>query len=158
MKKLSSMLVVLLAVLFLIAGCSSDDGAADEPNRFDEIDALIEAYLASWETKDEEALRASVADTFVINEYVYRPGGTLSYSVNDDADGVVAIGFGYDWQNETVGESLVTGDGPWTVARRELWQEQANQYDGIATYVVIDDGETLKIANHYWAGFVGSES
>ncbi len=151
------MLVVLLAVLFLIAGCS-DDRAADEPDRLDEIEALIEAYLASWETKDEEVLRASVADTFVLNEYVYTLAGRLNYSVNDDADGVVAIGFRYGWQNETVGESLVTGDGPWTVAHREHWQEQHNHYDGIATYVVIDDGETLKITNHHWAGFVGFDS
>jgi hypothetical protein len=127
------------------------------PNRFDEIEALIEGYLASWETKDEEALRASVADTFVLNEYVYSISGELRHTVNDDADGVAEVGFGYSWQNETVGESLVTGDGPWTVAHRELWQEQANQYDGIATYVVIDDGETLKITNHHWAGISWTE-
>ena len=141
-------------------GCSDDRAADDptEPDRLDEIEALIEAYLASWETKDEEVLRASVADTFVVNEYVYTLAGRLSYSINDDADGIVAVGFGYGWENETVGESLVTGDGPWTVAHRELWREQANQYDGIATYVVIDDGETLKITNHHWAGFVRFES
>ena len=109
-------LFTVLAVLFLVAGCASDDGASDEPtttaaaattesttttaapttttaattttttteptgpNRFDEIEALIEGYLASWETKDEEALRASVADTFVLNEYVYSISGELRYT------------------------------------------------------------------------------
>ena len=100
------MLVVLLAVLFVVAGCSSDDGTADEattiaaattteaavttaaptttvattttmtepagPDRFDEIEALIEAYLESWENEDEPAFRATATDDFVLNEYIYK--------------------------------------------------------------------------------------
>jgi hypothetical protein len=124
------------------------------PDRFDEIEALIEAYLASWETKDEEALRASVADNFIVNEDIYSLQGRLEH-IRDDADGVVSVGFDHDyWQTEIVGEPVVTGDGPWTVAYRELWQ-QSNPYllDGIATYVVIvDDDGALKILNHTWVG------
>lgn len=177
-------LSTLLLVLFLIAGCSSGDGAADEPtaaaaattesttttaaptttttttteptepNRLDEIEALIEAYLASWETKDEQALRALVADNFIVNEDIYSPQ-LFREQVRSDADELVRVGFDHDyWQNEIVGEPVVTGDGPWTVAYRELWQ-QPNPYllDGIATYVVIvDDDGALKILNHTWVG------
>ena len=177
-------LATLLLVLFLITGCSSDDGAADEPtaaaaattesthttaaptttaattteptepNRLDEIEALIETYLASWETKDEQALRASVADNFIINENIYTSLGNLDAEIHDDADGLVNKGFSHDWQNEIVGEPVVTGDGPWTVAYRELWQlPYAFPLDGIATYlVIVDDDGALKIVNHTWVG------
>ena len=191
-------LVTVLAVLFLVGGCTSGDGATDEPtaaaaattesttttaapastavatttttapagpDRFDEIEALIEAYLASWETKDEAALRASVTDRFVSNQYIYHTSTHVTH-INDDADEAVGIGFGHDyWQNEIVGEKLVTFDGTpqrstefpwvrytWTVAFREIWEQDGNQRDGIATYVVVDDDGTLKIDNHNWAG------
>jgi hypothetical protein len=128
------------------------------PDRFDEIEALIEAYLASWETKDEQALRASVTDDFVIHEYIYSAGtGGLYEIIDDDADGIVSEGFGYDWENEIIGDSVVSGNGPWLVRHRQSWQEQANRYDGIATYDVVDDDGTLKIARHSWAGFIWTE-
>ena len=151
-------LVTLLLMLFLIAGCSSDDGAADEPARSDEIEALIEGYLASWETKDEQALRSSVTDDFVLHEYIYRAEtGDLFVVIDDDADGIVNTGWGYDWENEIIGDSVVSGNGPWLVRHRESWQQQATRYDGIATYDVVDDGGTLKIARHSWAGFYWTE-
>ncbi len=139
------------------------------PDRLDEIEALIEAYLASWETEDEEALRASVTDSFVLNEYIYHTS-TFTEHISDDADGVVGVGFGHGpWQNEIVGEKLVTGDlaaqrsteSPWvrytwTVAVREIWKTGGTRLDGIATYVVVDDDGTLKIDNHNWAGTAGA--
>ena len=51
----------------------------------------------------------------------------------------------------------MTGDWPWTVADRELWQREAVRYDGIATHVVIDDCGALKIANHHWASITWFE-
>jgi hypothetical protein len=154
MKRLNSvLLVMLLAVLFVVAGCSSDDGAANEPARSDEIEALIGGYLASWEAKDEQALRASVTDDFIINEYQFNPKGSLVEAIHDNADGIVKEGFAFDWQNEIVGEAIWEGDGPWIVAYREHWEQKGTQYDGIATYaVIVDDDGTLKIANHHWAG------
>ena len=149
-------LVTLLLMLFLVAGCSSADGAANEPARSDEIEALIGGYLASWEAKDEQAPRASVADDFVINEYHYTLKGSLVEVINDDEDGIVSKGFDYDWQNEIVGDAVWVGR--WSMDRPPIGNsgnEQATRYDGIATYVVIvdDDGE-LKIANHNWGEFL----
>ena len=75
----------------------------------DGIHELIDDYLASWETKDEAALRATVADGFVIHEYIYSAGtGDLREVIDDDADGVVSEGFGYDWENEIIGDSVVS--------------------------------------------------
>jgi hypothetical protein len=122
------------------------------------ITVLIEDYLASWETKDEQALRASVTDDFVIHEYIYSAGtGDLREVIDDDADGIVRKGFDYAWENEIIGDSVVSGNGPWLVRHRESWQLQANRYDGIAIYDVVDDGGTLKIARLSWAGFIWTE-
>ena len=75
---------LVLGLIFVVGACSaSEDGgvsetssestsattASDPPSP--EIVALIEDYLASWEDQDEAALRASVSDGFVINEYIY---------------------------------------------------------------------------------------
>lgn len=83
-------------MLLPIAGCSGGDGAANERDRSNEIEALIEGYLSWWETKDEQALRASATDDFISNEYHYTLSGTLVEVVNDDADGIVDGGFDYD--------------------------------------------------------------
>ena len=131
-----------------------------------EVEALIEDYLTAWENHDEQAIRAVVTDDYVLNEYLYIAGTDLadpekvklSYHVADDIDGVVHVGFTYDWQNELVGEPIVAGDGPWLVSYQENWFEGGTEHlDGIATYVVFDDGGTLKIANHYWTGQVWFE-
>lgn len=126
---------------------------------------VIESYLASWETKDEAALRASVTDDFVLHEYIYRAGtGRRSLFVEDDADGIVEIGFDHDWHNEILGDSVVlraglvgdsvaSGDGPWIIRHRELWQQGSEHQDGIATYTLVNEGGTLKIARHSFAGF-----
>ena len=79
--------------------------------------------------------------------------------VNDDADktGYYWDAHPVDYQTEIVGEPVVTGNGPWTVRHRELWQQRGESQDGIATYTVVDVDGTLKIARHSWAGFVWYE-
>ena len=62
-------LATMLLLRCLTVGCSSDGGDADQESiGSDEIQALIEDYLASRESKDEQSLRASVIDSFIINQ------------------------------------------------------------------------------------------
>jgi hypothetical protein len=160
MRRLWILLGVMVMVL-VVGGCSASednvDGDASSATTTpapDGIHELIDDYLASWETKDEPALRATVADGFVINEYIYLADTGKSYeTINGDADDIVSKGWNYDWQNDIVGDLVVSGDGLWTVRFRELWQEGSAHLDGIATYTVVDEGGTLKIARHSWAGF-----
>jgi hypothetical protein len=96
-------LATMLLLRSLTVGCSSDDGgAAHESIGSDEIQALIEDYLASRESKDEQSLRAWVIDSFIINQYHYSLKCTLVEVINDDADGAVSESFVWDWQNEIV--------------------------------------------------------
>lgn len=162
---------LVLALILLVTACNtSDGGTATEASTSESLasDAMldvIETYLTSWETKDEAALRASVTDDFVIHEYIYRAGtGRRSVLVEGDADEIVERGFDHDWHNEIVGDSVVlragltgdldvSGEGPWIVRHREVWQQASENQDGIATYTLVNHGGTLKIARHSWAGF-----
>ncbi len=90
----------------------------------------------------------------MINEYAYTndsiAGFRLNYHVNDNVDGVIGEGFGYSWSNEQVGDSIVTGDGPWFVSVEEIWAETDYRYDGQASYTIVEVDGVLKIANRYW--------
>lgn len=124
------------------------------------VEELIEEYLAAWVDQDEQVVRALVTDGFVINEFIYSVGTEvkLSEHIADDIEGVVNIGFPYSYQNELLGEPVVVGESPlWLVSYEENWTRGTEHLDGVATYVVVDDNGTLKIANHYWAGHLWYE-
>lgn len=122
----------------------------------DEIEQLLDDYLTAWEARDEPAIRAATTENFVLNEYAYTDDPTFgfrqSYVVNDNIDGVVSEGFGYNFTVEHVGDPIVTGEGPWFVSVEEIWEESNSHYEGQANYTIIEVDGVFKIANHYWAG------
>jgi hypothetical protein len=125
-----------------------------------EIDQLIDDYLQAWVDKDESAIRAATTDDFELTEYLYSIGADfqnpervkLMETVRDDVEGVIRVGFGYDWLNERAGQPIITGDGPWFVSFVENWHDDDGHSLGMANYVIVDDNGALRIANHYWAG------
>ena len=162
---------LLAAFGLVVAACGGSDEAAEasdttvasttttEPVVPAGIGKLIDDYLRAWEERDEAAVRAAVAQRFLINEYIYEKGRPatpdrvfLKEHITDDVDGVVAVGFQYEWRNEQVGKAIFTGDGPWFVSVEEHWIEGAFRLEGMANYTIVDDDGVLKIANHYWAG------
>ncbi len=126
-----------------------------------EVNEVIDDYLQAWVGRDQEALRAATTEDFVINEYQYKWGVDeiiLHEIYNDDVEGIISIGFLFPWEIELVGDLHVAGEDPWFVTVEENWAQNLWHYDGMATYVVIDDGGTLKIANHYWTGLRYNET
>ena len=82
-----------------------------------DVEAVIEDYLAALESRDEQAIRAAMTDDFVINEYIYSGVGTdvnLTEHVAGDVDGIIDMGFRYEWQNELLGDPLLAGENPWS--------------------------------------------
>jgi hypothetical protein len=165
--------LVVVVVLWVAAACGSSDseptstaaapsttapaGGEEMPS---EIGQLLDDYLRAWVEKDEAAIRAATTEDFVINEYIYQESnvaGTevveLYEHISDDIDGVVRHGLGYDWENEQVGQPLITGGGPWVVSVEENWIYYNRHYDGTASYVIVEEDGVLRIANHYWSGF-----
>lgn len=127
-----------------------------------DVEGVIADYLDAWEAKDETAVRAATTKDFFIAERIYNPTAErqgaigLEEQIDDDIDGVVFRGFLFDWNNESRGEPLVVGDGPWFVSYDESWFIDRTidivHYDGVATYVVVEEDGVMKIASHYWAG------
>ncbi len=150
-------LMIAAAVLAVVlVGLGSRVIGEDTSSRDGEIDELLDNYLEAWEAKDEAAVRSATTGDFVLNEFAYTHDlegeVELYYRIDDDIDGLVSEGFGYDWSVEHVGDSTVTGEGPWFVSVEETWKQTLFNYEGQANYTIVEvDGE-LKIANHYWAG------
>lgn len=102
----------------------------------------------------------------MLNEYTYQKGGlgiggesidaetTVLWLHVDgyDIEQIISVSFVAEWQNELVGEPIITGNGPWIVSVEENWTEWEAHSNGIATYVIVEEDDSLKIANHIWAG------
>ncbi len=154
-KRLLMIAAIVLAVALAALAIRTTD-KQETTSRGDEIEQLLDDYLTAWETQDEAALRSATTDGYVLNEYAYTfedvAGFRLNYHVNDNVVGVINEGFGYNWSTEHVGDSMVTGEGPWFVSIEETWQERSYIYEGQANYTIVEVDGVLRIANHYWAG------
>ncbi len=154
-----AVVILTLAVMALGAWIIYDATRSPSSALTPEIEQLLDDYLLAWENQDASALRATVTEDYLLNEYIYEVGEdgvSMVERVEDDVRGVITLGFLFEWQTEQVGEAIVTGDGPWFVSVGENWVTPKGwfftRYDGMASYVIVDDGGTLKIANHSWAG------
>ena len=145
--------VLAIALVSLTARAVYDQGSTSPD---EEIEQLLDDYLAAWEAQDEVAVRSATTADFVINEYIYTDdvaGFRLFDHINDDIDGLVSEGLRYPWSNELVGDDrIVTGEGPWFVSVEENWQLTGYLLEGQANYTIVEVDGVLKIANHYWAG------
>ena len=149
--------VLAVALLALGAWVVVDWTSTSSSEVPDDIEALIDDYLAAWEAQDEAAMRALVTTDFVVNEYYYQASidrTFLTSTITDDLEGVVNVGFSPNrmWTTEQVGEPIIVGEGPWFVAIGENWILDTSRADGMAHYVIVEENGELKIANHYWAG------
>ena len=151
-------LTIALAVLVVAMGAWIVYDLMTQPSVPGEVEAVVQDYVAAWEA-DDAAITALVTEDFQLNRYHYRPdatapgGVTWDLLVTDDIDGVVNDLIPLvDWQVETGGDWIVTGDGPWYVSVVETWTFGDAVYEGIATYLVIDDGGAYRIANDTWVG------
>lgn len=157
-------LTVVLAVAVMALGAWVIFNASSRSDVPEGIEELLDNYLRAWEEKDESAIRQATTEDFVINEYIYTAREvdvgqevSLFEHITDDIDGVVSVGMSFDWENEHLSDLLTTGEGPWVVSVEEHWTWATSKYEGTANYLIVDDGGTLKIANHYWAGIVEYE-
>lgn len=162
------LLITVVAVSLLLVAAAAwvliDRANQSESDIETRIESLFGEYLRAWEEHDAEGFRAVVTNDFVINEYYYQVAGDrvfMTEHIDEDLDGVVNVGLNASrqWRPEQTGEPLIVGDGPWFVSIEEDWVlETYNgrpndlRGDGTSTYVVIDEGGTLKIANQFWAG------
>jgi hypothetical protein len=141
--------VVALAIGVLIG--NSLDGGRDtsDPER------VINQYNTSWEENDPEALLAVVTDDFVEEYRYYSQLSNDQVMMSEDSwDARSAARYAEfeDYRIELSGDAIVVGDGPWFVSVNESQEGGGTEYEGTAVYVVVDDGETLKLVSKSWVG------
>lgn len=133
------------------------------------VDRAIDDYLAAWEARDADAIRAVTSEgitEFQLNEFIYSQGWDpadldavrVYHFVDDvDVDSIITGSFPTtQWDTERGGDVVVTGDGPWFVSFPETWIETSDDevttLEGIALYVVVEEDGVFRVANHVWSG------
>lgn len=125
-----------------------------------DVEQVFSDYLTAVEEEDDVAFRAIATGDFVFLEYTYTRGAdrqdlekaSFDYTVTLDIEGFAAAVRRGGWQINHSGEPIIRGDGPWFVSVEESWVRGSNHYDGVASYIIVDEGGSPKIANHYWTG------
>ena len=151
--------VVLGVALVALAGWAIYDQVSGDSVP-DDIQQLLDEYQAAWADKDEAALRATLTDSFVMNQFIYidfRAGNRQGAYLHDrreniDVDRITRTGFQSDYRIDQVGSATITGENPWILYVGENWTWLGTQWVGDATYVFVEQDGQLKIDNHYWAG------
>ena len=114
----------------------------------------INQFNTAWEENDPEALLAVVTDDFVEEYHYYTQLGDQVVTSEDiwGADTAALYAETSDYQIRFSGDAIVVGDGPWFVSVNESQEGEGTEYEGTATYVVVDDGGTLKLVSKSWVG------
>ena len=140
--------VLALAIGVLIGNRLDGGRATSDPER------AINQYNTAWEENDPDALMAVVTDDFVEEYHYYTQSDDQVVTGEDswDADTAARYAESSDYQIDLHGDAIVVGDGPWFVSVDESQEGAGTEYEGTASYVVIDDGGTLKLVSKSWVG------
>jgi hypothetical protein len=147
--------LLYLAIVALIAAssCSSSDSGSEVSA---EVEQVIRDNLQAFVDQDPDAWHATVTDDSFLRQYVYGyETQTLwaDWVYENEANEVAWRVEFADKAVPTSGEEwIVTGDGPWFVSMSQSWATDIIQWDGNATYVVVDRNGTMKVASNYYVG------
>ena len=147
---MTALTAVVVAVVMAtgVAGCDDGDDASTALSS--EVQELIDEYTQTWNDNDGDAFLALVTDDY---RFV---------SLVDDQDAeATAADISADqifWTVSQVGDGVMTGDGPYygSIVNEFAGPEDDDRFTGISTFVVVDDGGVLKIAQHAYTGQFGS--
>jgi hypothetical protein len=150
-RVLTAVVVVLfVAVVALGAWVMYDLTTGSDTAVPGDIEQVIDDYRTAWMEADEETWRAVVTDDFNVTVDSYEVGASFQVLPEtdflDDAAEMVRRR-GQLLPLDSVGDAIVFGDGPWTVAVVEYWNETFGDWDGISTYFIVDEDGTLKVSS-----------
>jgi len=160
--KIVLLVVVVIALALggiLLWSVADDDSGTAVP---DEVEQVLDDFVASINSEDYEALLAVTTDDFVRPEYWTRNDG-----VTEPLRSVITLEDFEDYYKEpqdyvvtNIGDPLINGDGPWFVSLAQRWETPtvpgfsgaADYYDVVYTFSIVDDDGTLKVDEGYWTG------
>lgn len=156
-------LAVVVAVAALINACGATDAPATadlETAASPEIDQVVGDYFAAFNDYDADALRPLITDGYVLYEGDYSDR-SVSTRVCNPTGAETQLGYvagynkGREYQFERLGETIMSGSGPWLVAQVIRWtsKDYPHGVDGISTLTIVDEGGTLKVARDIYVAF-----
>ena len=168
MRRLVQRLAVSLTVLMSLcvaAGCTNDNGAtaASSAATTQEIEQLIADYrsargLEGTNDFDRDAFLELVSDEFTETLHMYYEFGGVLRKTGTHSTPIDEFYTMSPWELEQDGVLVVAGDGPWFVSAVEVFFDTRQRYEGTATYVIVDNGGTLTIAEYHWIGVYGERA
>jgi hypothetical protein len=107
---------------------------------------LLTDYTAAWNEYDGEAFLALVTDS-----YTFEYAGDVR-TASEQASEIASLG-AFDWSVETIGDRIVSGDGPtYLVASADRVSNNIGDTDGISVSTIVQDGFTYRVAHHLNVG------
>ncbi len=145
----TALTAVVVAVLMATGTAGCDDGDERSTALSSEVQELVDAYTQTWNDDDGDAFLALVTDDYRF----------VSLLGDQDAE-ATAADISSPQASSTigqVGDGIMTGDGPYygSIVNEFVGPEDDDRWTGISTFVVVDDGGVLKIAQHAYTGQFG---
>ena len=144
--------VVGLGAVVLVNQADGDDPPSVPPA----IDEVVEEFVLAMEHSDLERLQSVVTPGFRRTFYQGDADGSPwrdvwrleRYEVWDNPNVWSVV-----WEIERGDDPIFLGSGPWYVSESQTWRNAAGgiQYEGVATFVVIETGGAVVIDDMYWA-------
>jgi hypothetical protein len=149
-------LVALAVILGALLVFDSESGSAIPT----EVAQVIADFEYSIVTHDAATMEAVLTEDFFSSQYSFAQGADSMYSDEsmDRAHFIRYTAYAPDWRVETMDESIVVGDGPWYVSVHQAWIIQdLSRWEGLATYTVVDQGRTKRIAHYQFVATTTSK-
>lgn len=150
---LSRLVTAVALVVVSCAACSSQPAA--ETAVTEEIQVLIDEYVAAFNGYNGEAFLELVTDSYTLD--MVGAHDELAQDAEVTAR-MIDSNEQYEWNVAVVGERMMSGNDSWPRYVSEVEHFTASSgygpegADGISTFTIVDDGGTLKIARHDYVG------
>jgi hypothetical protein len=152
----ASLRSVTILVLIMVLSVACSPQPETETAATEEIQILIDDYLAAFNSYDGGAFLELVTDNYVLD--MVGAGGEFAQDAEETAQMIEGLEE-HEWKEAVVGEPMMSGNDSWPryVSQVEHFTAAPPGYgpdgaDGISTFTIVDDGGTLKIARHDYVG------
>jgi hypothetical protein len=153
-RRFLTITVAIMAVVLIGLGAwvVYDQTTVPETTVTEEIQIVIDDYLATWNSYDGEAFLELVTIDYALD----MTGGSVSITQQaEETYELVNSLQAREWNETVIGEPIMTGDGPWFVSLVEHFTAPGygpQGADGVSTFTIVDEDGTLKVARHTYVG------
>ena len=148
-----TVIALVVALLGIGAWVIFDQTVTPETAATEEIQILVDDYLAAWNSYDEEAFLEHVTASYTLDAVGRASSLTLTA---EETAALFDTLEANDWREAAIGEPIMTGEGPWYVSLVEDFTSLEGYgpegADGVSTFTIVAEDDILRIARHDYVG------